>query len=191
MRSLKKKLSNGPVEKVRLWEVHFLVFLLKRFLAFLTTYPPCVDIFYGINVDKKWTFLTTYLPRLVNVACECPLKIKVTQTNYVSRNQLHSTLSFENNHHNACWCVQCTYWIQLVSIFYRSVDFIIFQWTSRNLRLQIMNVIHIWSPLTNNTVVPIIAIFSVESTSSHGPIKWIKFFRTCLSIFQKLNASGV
>ena len=30
---------------------------LTRFWLFLTTYPPCVDIFYGITVDKKWTFL--------------------------------------------------------------------------------------------------------------------------------------
>ena len=33
---------------------------LTRFWLFLTTYPPCVDIFYGINVDKKGTFLDTY-----------------------------------------------------------------------------------------------------------------------------------
>ena len=30
---------------------------LTVFWYFLTTYlPPCADIFYGINVDKKWTF---------------------------------------------------------------------------------------------------------------------------------------
>ena len=29
---------------------------LKNTLAFLTTYPPSVDIFYLMNVDKKWTF---------------------------------------------------------------------------------------------------------------------------------------
>ena len=51
--------------------------------------------------------------------------------------------------------------------------------------------IQIWSPFTNNCVVPIWAIFGVKSTRSHGPIKWIKASRTCLSIFQKLNASGV
>ena len=29
-----------------------------KILAFLTTYlPPYVDIFYGMNIDKKWTFL--------------------------------------------------------------------------------------------------------------------------------------
>ena len=32
-----------------------------KFWLFLTTYPPCVNIFYGINVDKMWTFLD-YLP---------------------------------------------------------------------------------------------------------------------------------
>ena len=73
------------------------------------------------------------------------------------------------------------------SIFLNIID--LYPW--KGLKLQIMNVIHIWSPLTNNSVVSIWAIFSVESTSSHGPIKWIKLFRTCLSIFQKLNASGV
>ena len=26
-------------------------------LAFFDHLSPCVDIFYGINVDKKWTFL--------------------------------------------------------------------------------------------------------------------------------------
>ena len=26
-------------------------------LAFFDHLPPCVDIFYGMNVDKKWTFL--------------------------------------------------------------------------------------------------------------------------------------
>ena len=26
-------------------------------LAFFDHLPPCVDIFYGINVDKKWAFL--------------------------------------------------------------------------------------------------------------------------------------
>ena len=32
-------------------------------LAFFDHLPPCVDIFYGMNVDKKWTFyghLPTY-----------------------------------------------------------------------------------------------------------------------------------
>ena len=47
---------------------------LTRFWLFLTNYPHCVDIFYGMNVDKKWTFWITYLPRLVNVVCERPLK---------------------------------------------------------------------------------------------------------------------
>ena len=34
--------------------------------------PLCLDIFYGMNVDRKWTFLD-HLPRLVNVVCERPL----------------------------------------------------------------------------------------------------------------------
>ena len=43
-------------------------------LAFLTPYlPPSVYIFYGIKVNKKSTFLTTYPPPLVNVVCERPL----------------------------------------------------------------------------------------------------------------------
>ena len=28
-----------------------------KFLAFFDHLPPYVDIFYGMNVDKKWTFL--------------------------------------------------------------------------------------------------------------------------------------
>ena len=47
-------------------------------LTFFDHLKPWVDIFYGINVDKKSGHLwTTYLPRLVNVVCEqppiCPL----------------------------------------------------------------------------------------------------------------------
>ena len=50
----------GGVQKLRLYDFDF----------FLSTYPQvCVDILY---VDKKWTFWTTYLPRLVNVVCERP-----------------------------------------------------------------------------------------------------------------------
>ena len=45
-------------------------YVYKILAFFLNTYPQvCVDILY---VDKKWTFLTTYLPRLVNVVCERP-----------------------------------------------------------------------------------------------------------------------
>ena len=38
-----------------------------KILDFFDHLPPCVDIFYGMNVDN---FKTTYLPRLVNVVCE-------------------------------------------------------------------------------------------------------------------------
>ena len=34
--------------------------------------PPSVDIFWLMNVDKNWHFLTTYPPSFVNVVCECP-----------------------------------------------------------------------------------------------------------------------
>ena len=34
-----------------------------KILAFFDHLPPCVDIFYGMNVDKKWTFLD-HLPTL-------------------------------------------------------------------------------------------------------------------------------
>ena len=44
---------------------------LTRFGLFLTAY---VDNFYLMNVDKKWTFLDTYVSLLVNVVCEQPLK---------------------------------------------------------------------------------------------------------------------
>ena len=43
-------------------------------LAFFDHLPPCVDIFYGMDVEKNEHFMTTYLPRLVNVVCEWPLK---------------------------------------------------------------------------------------------------------------------
>ena len=47
----------------------------QRWPFFFDYRSPCVDIFYGtMNVDKKWTFCTTYLPRLVNVVCERPLR---------------------------------------------------------------------------------------------------------------------
>ena len=34
-----------------------------KILAFFDHLPPCIDIFYGMNVDKKWTFLD-HLPTL-------------------------------------------------------------------------------------------------------------------------------
>ena len=49
---------------------------IDKILAFFDHLPPCVDIFYGMNIDKKWTFWTTYVPRLVNVICEQPLNVK-------------------------------------------------------------------------------------------------------------------
>ena len=42
-------------------------------LAFLDHLPPCIDMFYVIIFDKKWTFLDTYPPHLVNIVCEQPL----------------------------------------------------------------------------------------------------------------------
>ena len=45
----------------------------EKILAFFDHLSACVDIFYGMNVDKKWTFEITYLPRLVNIVCEQPL----------------------------------------------------------------------------------------------------------------------
>ena len=45
----------------------------NKILAFFDNQPPCVDIFYGMNVDKCGHFWTTYLPRHVNVVCERPL----------------------------------------------------------------------------------------------------------------------
>ena len=38
------------------------LFTNNKIFAFFDHLPPCVDIFYGMNVDKKWTFWTTYLP---------------------------------------------------------------------------------------------------------------------------------
>ena len=44
-----------------------------KILAFFDHLHTFVDIFYGMNVDKKWIFKATYLPCLVNVFCEQPL----------------------------------------------------------------------------------------------------------------------
>ena len=44
-----------------------------KILAFFDHLTHYVDIFYGINIDKKWTVLD--LSRLVNVVCEQPPKI--------------------------------------------------------------------------------------------------------------------
>ena len=43
-------------------------------LSFFDHLPHLVSIFYCIKVYKKF-FLTTYLPALLNVVCEGPLKI--------------------------------------------------------------------------------------------------------------------
>ena len=45
-----------------------------KILAFFDHLFPSVDICYGMNVHKNWTFWTTYLPRLVNVVCDRPLR---------------------------------------------------------------------------------------------------------------------
>ena len=52
--------------------------------------PPCVEIFYGINVDqKKWTILD-HLPTssIVNVVCERPL-LPASSTLSTSINRFH------------------------------------------------------------------------------------------------------
>ena len=52
-----------------------------KILAFFDHLHPCVDIFYGMNVKKNWTFLhhlPTYLPRLVKVVCERPQTLSST-----------------------------------------------------------------------------------------------------------------
>ena len=45
-----------------------------KILALIDNLPPCVDIFYSINVEKKVDNFgpPKYLPRLVNVVCERP-----------------------------------------------------------------------------------------------------------------------
>ena len=35
---------------------------LTRFWLFFDHLPPFIDIFFGINVDKKWTFLDQLIP---------------------------------------------------------------------------------------------------------------------------------
>ena len=54
----------GGVHKLRLQD-----------LAFFDHLPPSVDIFYGMNIDKKSILLTNYPPPLVNVVCEWPLYV--------------------------------------------------------------------------------------------------------------------
>ena len=51
---LPKPLKRGQIKKIRaLYTTNYA----DKILYFLTTYPPRVNIFYGINVDKKWSFL--------------------------------------------------------------------------------------------------------------------------------------
>ena len=45
---------------------------LTRFWLFLTTYPPALTFSMVWALTKSGHFWTTYLPRLVNVVCECP-----------------------------------------------------------------------------------------------------------------------
>ena len=55
-----------------------------KIVAFLDHLPPCVDIFYGMNIDKNG-YWTTYLPRLVNVVCEQPLSQSAFSKKFDSR----------------------------------------------------------------------------------------------------------
>ena len=44
----------------------------EKISAFFDHLPPCIDIFYGMTIDKKWRFLD-HLPRLVKLVSERPL----------------------------------------------------------------------------------------------------------------------
>ena len=70
--------TSRPLETILQSHFHqgsFTNYVDKIFVFFdhLTT---CVDIFYGMEVDKK----TTYIPRLVNVVCERPLMLLACQS---------------------------------------------------------------------------------------------------------------
>ena len=52
-----------------------------RILAFFDHLPPSIDLFYGMNIDKKWT---TYLPLLVNIVSEQPIITKFFNIMYFS-----------------------------------------------------------------------------------------------------------
>ena len=47
---------------------------LTRFWLFLTTYPPALIFSIVWTLTKRGQFWPTYLPRLVNVVCERPLR---------------------------------------------------------------------------------------------------------------------
>ena len=49
---------------------------LTRFWLFLTTYPPALTFSMVYTLTKTGHFWNTYLPRLVNVVCERPLRQK-------------------------------------------------------------------------------------------------------------------
>ena len=70
-------LHNSKTRDILLHYIHKYVYVLQKKLIFrgaFTNYvenilafffdhlPPCVDIFYGMNVEKKWTFLD-HLPK--------------------------------------------------------------------------------------------------------------------------------
>ena len=56
-------MSMNNCDQIRLGAIHKLRW---QDFSFFDHLPPCVDIFYGINVDKKWTFLD-HLPKEVRV----------------------------------------------------------------------------------------------------------------------------
>ena len=76
-----------------------------KFLAFFYHLPPCVDIFYLVNVDQNWYFWTTYPPLLVNVICERPLGEKWRQKVYASNKSVDG-LNFSQVT-VACFMSQC------------------------------------------------------------------------------------
>ena len=74
-----KKLLKYWCFNVEIWQSEIILWyggvhiLRLQDLAFFDHLPPSVYIFYGIKVYKKFIFLTTYPPPLVNVVCERPL----------------------------------------------------------------------------------------------------------------------
>ena len=69
--------------------------MLTRFWVFLTTYPPALTISMVWTLTNSGHFWTTYLPRLVNVVCERPLRTFFCEIYILSRNRYFFRLSFE------------------------------------------------------------------------------------------------
>ena len=66
--------SNGTLYLLSTYNIRVIHKLRWQDVCFFDHLAPCVDIFYGMKVDKKWTFLDRLRPFIVNVVCKRPLR---------------------------------------------------------------------------------------------------------------------